>query len=150
MPFYYFDKSFKLMDEIVSNNKVDDLLIQNLVSYLVQTRKFTVLDREYMNDMNSELNIIKTNQTNIEELKNAISKDLNLSTENSIVITNSRHLEALKNSLNAIESVKKGLKDGNWVYYSTNGSKEKIKVQEYGDLIKTLTKENGKVKTIQH
>ena len=67
MPFYYFDKSFKLMDEIVSNNKVDDLLIQNLVSYLVQTRKFTVLDREYMNDMNSELNIIKTNQTNIEE-----------------------------------------------------------------------------------
>ena len=49
------------------NNKIDDLLIQNLVSYLVQTRKFTVLDREYMNDMNSELNIIKTNQTNIEE-----------------------------------------------------------------------------------
>ena len=67
MPFYYFDKSFKLMDNVVSNNKVDDLLIQNLVSYLVQTRKFTVLDREYMNDMNSELSIIKTNQTNIEE-----------------------------------------------------------------------------------
>ena len=67
MPFYYFDKSFKLMDDVVSNNKVDDLLIQNLISYLVQTRKFTVLDREYMNDMSSELNIIKTNQTNIEE-----------------------------------------------------------------------------------
>ena len=67
MPFYYFDTSFKLKDNIVSNNKIDDLLIQNLVSYLVQTRKFTVLDREYMNDMNSELNIIKTNQTNIEE-----------------------------------------------------------------------------------
>ena len=67
MPFYYFDTSFKLKDNIVSNNKIDDLLKQNLVSYLVQTRKFTVLDREYMNDMNSELNIIKTNQTNIEE-----------------------------------------------------------------------------------
>ena len=67
MPFYYFDKSFKLMDDVVSNNKVDDLLIQNLVSYLVQTRKFTVLDREYMNDISSELSIIKTNQTNIEE-----------------------------------------------------------------------------------
>ena len=67
MPFYYFDTSFKLKDNIVSSNKIDDLLIQNLVSYLVQTRKFTVLDREYMNDMNSELNIIKTNQTNIEE-----------------------------------------------------------------------------------
>ena len=67
MPFYYFDKSFKLMDDVVSNNKVDDLLIQNLVSYLVQTRKFTVLDREYLNHMNSELNIITTNQTNIEE-----------------------------------------------------------------------------------
>ena len=67
MPFYYFDKSFKLMDDVVSNNKVDDLLIQNLVSYLVQTRKFTVLDKEYLNHMNSELNIITTNQTNIEE-----------------------------------------------------------------------------------
>ena len=58
------------------------------------------------------LQISALNQTNIEDLKNAISKDLNLSSENSIVITNSRHLEALKNSLNAIESVKKGLKDG--------------------------------------
>ena len=67
MPFYYFDTSFKLKDSIVSNSKIDDLLIQNLVSYLVQTRKFTVLDREYMRNMNSELNIIKTNQTNIEE-----------------------------------------------------------------------------------
>ncbi len=67
MPFYYFDKSFQLKDSVVSNSKIDDLLIQNLVSYLVQTRKFTVLDREYMRDMNSELNIIKTNQTNIEE-----------------------------------------------------------------------------------
>ena len=67
MPFYYFDTSFKLKDNVVSNSKIDDLLIQNLVSYLVQTRKFTVLDREYMHDMNSELNIIKTNQTNIEE-----------------------------------------------------------------------------------
>ena len=67
MPFYYFDTSFKLKDSVVSNSKIDDLLIQNLVSYLVQTRKFTVLDREYMRDMNSELNIIKTNQTNIEE-----------------------------------------------------------------------------------
>ena len=67
MPFYYFDKSFKLMNDEVSNSKVDDLLVQSLVSYLVQTRKFTVLDREYINNMNSELDIIKTNQTNIEE-----------------------------------------------------------------------------------
>ena len=67
MPFYYFDKSFNLMNELVSNSKVDDLLIQNLISYLVQTRKFTVLDREYINHQNSELSIIKTNQTNIEE-----------------------------------------------------------------------------------
>ena len=44
-----------------------ELLNQKFSTYLVQTRKFTVLDREYMNDMNSELNIIKTNQTNIEE-----------------------------------------------------------------------------------
>ena len=43
------------------------MLTQSLVSYLVQTRKFTVLDREYMNDVDNELSMIKNNQTNIEE-----------------------------------------------------------------------------------
>jgi len=45
-------------------------------------------------------------------LKELISKNLKLSSQNNIIITNSRHLEALNNSLKAIESVKKGLKEG--------------------------------------
>ncbi|SVD92884.1 uncharacterized protein METZ01_LOCUS445738, partial [marine metagenome] len=108
MPFYYFDKSFKLMGNIVSNNKIDDLLIQSLVSYLVQTRKFTVLDREYFYDMNSELNIIKKNQTNIEEtvkLGQKIFSDYimigtlqNLFTEEKII--------KIKNSNNSVSSKK--------------------------------------------
>ena len=108
MPFYYFDKSFKLMNNVVSNNKIDDLLIQSLVSYLVQTRKFTVLDREYFYDMNSELNIIKNNQTNIEEtvkLGQKIFSDYimvgtlqNLFTEEKII--------KIKNSNNSVSSKK--------------------------------------------
>ena len=45
-------------------------------------------------------------------LKELISKNLKLSSQSNIIITNSRHLEALNNSLKAIESVKKGLKEG--------------------------------------
>jgi tRNA modification GTPase len=45
-------------------------------------------------------------------LKELISENLKLSSQSNIIITNSRHLEALNNSLKAIESVKKGLKEG--------------------------------------
>ena len=45
-------------------------------------------------------------------LKELISKNLKLSSQSNIIISNSRHLEALNNSLKAIESVKKGLKEG--------------------------------------
>ena len=56
-------------------------------------------------------------------LKELISKNLKLSSQSNIIITNSRHLEALNNSLTAIESVKKGLKEGlsgdNWDVYNS-------------------------------
>ena len=48
----------------------------------------------------------------VSELKEMISKNLNLSSQSNIIISNSRHLEALNNSLKAIDSVKSGLKDG--------------------------------------
>ena len=35
MPFYYFDTSFKLMDNVVSNAKIDDLLIQSKMQYRI-------------------------------------------------------------------------------------------------------------------
>ena len=81
------------------NNLNTDIYKDNL-NQLIKTKNIELIQ------------ISALNQTNIEDLKNAISKDLNLSSENSIVITNSRHLEALKYSLNAIKSIKKGLKDG--------------------------------------
>ncbi len=108
MPFYYFDKSFKLMDEVVSNSKIDDLLIQNLISYLVQTRKFTVLDREYINHMNSELDIIKTNQTNIEEtvkLGQKLFSDYIMVGTLQKLYTNEKSIE-IKNSNNTVSSNK--------------------------------------------
>ncbi len=67
LPFYFVNKNYDLFGNKVSAIKIDRLLTQSLVSYLVQTRKFTVLDREYLYDINSELSLIHNNETNIEE-----------------------------------------------------------------------------------
>ena len=118
---YLFDRSDisenELINEVESYER-DDLnifIVENKIDLLNNLKTDSYKDNinQLIKSKNIEfLQISALNQTNIEDLKNAISKDLNLSSENSIVITNSRHLEALKNSLNAIESVKKGLKDG--------------------------------------
>ncbi|MDC2995703.1 tRNA uridine-5-carboxymethylaminomethyl(34) synthesis GTPase MnmE [Flavobacteriaceae bacterium] len=118
---YLFDRSDisenELINEVESYQR-DDLnifIVENKIDLLNNLKTDSYKDNinQLIKSKNIEfLQISALNQTNIEDLKNAISKDLNLSSENSIVITNSRHLEALKNSLNAIESVKKGLKDG--------------------------------------
>ena len=67
LPFYFTQSNYDILDKNISSSKIDRLLTQSLVSYLVQTRKFTVLDREYMKDIESELSLIKNNETNIEE-----------------------------------------------------------------------------------
>ncbi len=118
---YLFDRSDisenELINEVESYER-DDLnifIVENKIDLLnnLKTDSYKENINQLIKSKNIELlQISALNKTNIEDLKNAISKDLNLSSENSIVITNSRHLEALKNSLNAIESVKKGLKDG--------------------------------------
>ncbi len=118
---YLFDRSDisenELINEVESYQR-DDLnifIVENKIDLLnnLKTDSYKSNINQLIKSKNIELlQISALNQTNIEDLKNAISRDLNLSSENSIVITNSRHLEALKNSLNAIESVKKGLKDG--------------------------------------
>ena len=118
---YLFDRSDISENELI--NEVETYMRDDLNIFIVENKIDLLNDLKtdsYKNNINQLiksknielLQISALNQTNIEDLKNAISKDLNLSSENSIVITNSRHLEALKNSLNAIESVKKGLKDG--------------------------------------
>ncbi|MDA0885495.1 MAG: tRNA uridine-5-carboxymethylaminomethyl(34) synthesis GTPase MnmE [Bacteroidetes bacterium] len=118
---YLFDRSdiseHELINEVESYKR-DDLnifIVENKIDLLnnLKTNSYKDNVNQLIKSKNIKLlQISALNQTNIEDLKNAICKDLNLSSENSIVITNSRHLEALKNSLNAIESVKKGLKDG--------------------------------------
>ena len=45
---------------------------------------------------------------------------------------------------------KKGLKNGKWFYYSDKGIQEKMEVYEYGDIIKTVTREGDELKTTQH
>ena len=118
---YLFDRSDitekELIKEVKSyeRNDLHIYLVENKID-LLKTSNSDIY-KENINQLikskNIELlQISVLNQTNVEELKNAISKGLNLSSENSIVISNSRHVEALNNSLNAIESVKKGLKDG--------------------------------------
>ena len=118
---YLFDRSDISENELINeveSYKRDDLnifIVENKIDLLNKLKTDSYKDNinQLIKSKNIKLlQISALNQTNIEDLKNAISKDLNLSSENSIVITNSRHLEALKNSLNAIESVKKGLKDG--------------------------------------
>ena len=118
---YLFDRSDISENELINEverYERDDLnifIVENKIDLLNNLKTDSYKDNinQLIKKKNIELlQISALNQTNIEDLKKAISKDLNLSSENSIVITNSRHLEALKNSLNAIESVKKGLQDG--------------------------------------
>ena len=118
---YLFDRSEMNENELINeveNYKRDDLnvfIVENKIDLLNNLNTDTYKDNINELIKSKKINFLQIsalNQTNIEVLKDAISKDLNLSSENSIIVTNSRHLEALKNSLNAINSVKKGLEDG--------------------------------------
>ena len=48
--------------------KLEQLFAQALVSYLTQTRKFAVLDREFMKEQNLELNLIQGSNFAVEEM----------------------------------------------------------------------------------
>lgn len=118
---YLFDRSDMNENELINeveSYKREDLnifIVENKIDLLNNLNTDTYKDNINELIKSKKINFLQIsalNQTNIEVLKDAISKDLNLSSENSIIVTNSRHLEALKNSLNAINSVKKGLEDG--------------------------------------
>ena len=105
---YLFDRSDISENELINeveSYKRDDLnifIVENKIDLLnnLNTDSYKDNINHLIKSKDIELlQISALNQTNIEDLKNTISKDLNLSSENSIVITNSRHLEALKNSL---------------------------------------------------
>ena len=67
LPIYFNKTEYQILNANVLASRIDWMLTQNLVSYLVQTRKFTVLDREYMKAIEGEQSIIKQGETQIEE-----------------------------------------------------------------------------------
>ena len=67
LPIYYNKSQYPIFNSYIDGSKIDRLFTQNLVSYLVQTRKFTVLEREYMSALDSEISVIKRGETQVEE-----------------------------------------------------------------------------------
>ena len=96
----------------------DDLqvyLVENKIDLLNNSNTDTYKDniKSLINEENVTFYRISALDSDlVSGLKELISKNLKLSSQSNIIITNSRHLEALNNSLKAIESVKKGLKEG--------------------------------------
>ena len=118
---YPFDRSDITEDELIK--EVKSYLREDLQVYLVEN-KIDLLNNSntdtYKDNLKSLINennvsfyrISALDSDLVSGLKELISKNLKLSSQSNIIITNSRHLEALNNSLKAIESVKKGLKEG--------------------------------------
>ncbi len=118
---YLFDRSDITENELIKEVKSylrEDLqvyLVENKIDLLNNSNTDTYKDniKSLINDSSVSFYRISALDTNlVSGLKELISKNLKLSSQNNIIITNSRHLEALNNSLKAIESVKKGLKEG--------------------------------------
>ena len=118
---YLFDRSDITENELIKEVKSyerDDLqiyLIENKIDLLkdYNTNSYKENIKSLINQNNITFHRISAlNSDLVSELKEMISKNLNLSSQSNIIISNSRHLEALNNSLKAIDSVKTGLKDG--------------------------------------
>ncbi len=112
------DISFEELKNEINSFKRDDLqiyLVENKIDLLTNSNTDTLEDKlnDYFNKKEVNLMRISTLEAkDVENLKSEVSKNINLSSENSVVVSNSRHLDALKKSISAIESVKRGLKDG--------------------------------------
>ena len=118
---YLYDRADITFEELKSEIKTfkrDDLqiyLVENKIDLLTNS-KTDVLQGKLNNHFNkNEVNLMRISTLEskyIDKLKLELSKNINLSIESNVVVSNSRHLDALKKSISAIESVKKGLKDG--------------------------------------
>ena len=118
---YLFDRSDITENELIK--EVKSYLREDLQVYLVEN-KIDLLNNyntdTYKDNIKSLINensvsfyrISALDSYLVSGLKELISNNLKLSSQSNIIITNSRHLEALNNSLIAIDSVKKGLKEG--------------------------------------
>jgi tRNA modification GTPase len=90
-------------------------LVENKIDLLNNSNTDTYKDniKSLINEGNVTFYRISALESDlVSGLKELISRNLKLSSQSNIIITNSRHLEALNNSLKAIDSVKKGLKEG--------------------------------------
>ena len=112
------DITFEELKNEIKTFKRDDLqiyLVENKIDLLTNS-KTDVLQGKLNNHFNKkEINLMRISTLEskyIDKLKLELSKNINLSTESNVVVSNARHLDALKKSVSAIESVKKGLKDG--------------------------------------
>ena len=112
------DTTFEELKSEIKNFKRDDLqiyLVENKIDLLTNS-KTDALQGKLNNHFNkNEVNLMRISTLEskyIDKLKLELSKNINLSTESNVVVSNARHLDALKKSVSAIESVKKGLKDG--------------------------------------
>ncbi len=118
---YLYDRADITFEELKSEIKTfkrDDLqiyLVENKIDLLTNL-KTDVLQGKLNNHFNkNEINLMRISTLEskyIDKLKLELSKNINLSTESNVVVSNARHLNALKKSISAIESVKKGLKEG--------------------------------------
>jgi len=118
---YLYDRADTTFEELKSEIKTfkrDDLqiyLVENKIDLLTNSKTDDLEAKlnHYFNKKEVNLMRISTLESKyIDKLKLELSKNINLSTESNVVVSNSRHLGALKKSISAIESVKKGLKDG--------------------------------------
>ena len=118
---YLFDRSDITEKELIKEVKSylrEDLqvcLVENKIDLLSNLNTDTYKEniKSLINEENVTFYRISALDSDlVSGLKELISNNLKLSSQSNIIITNSRHLEALSNSLKAIESVKKGLKEG--------------------------------------
>ena len=68
IPFRISSNKFVIRGSEVDKTQVNRILGQSLVSQLVQTRRFTVLDREYLEELTGEKSIILSGKTPLEEI----------------------------------------------------------------------------------
>jgi Predicted GTPase len=118
---YLYDRADTTFEELKSEIKTfkrDDLqiyLVENKIDLLTNLKTDDLEDKLNHHFNKNEVNLMRISTLEskyIDKLKLELSKNINLSTESNVVVSNSRHLDALKKSISAIESVKKGLKDG--------------------------------------
>ena len=79
LPFRLAEKDFIINGNKADKNRIKRLFSQNLISYLTQTRKFFLADRDFVEEVMSEKNLINSDATPIEELVkigNELSADL--------------------------------------------------------------------------